>query len=314
MRSWLLLATAASLAAAPAAAQDANFLFPPDVVEARLHDTQLRIIDARGSRAPGDRTMRVALDLGGDTTLLAKLAKAVPGASTFNNEPRYEMAAWAVQKLFLGPDEYVVPPTVMRAVPTDWLREYDESAAPTFDGTGSTLILLQYWLLQVTPEGVWDKDRLETDSVYARHVANLNILTYLIRHNDSNKGNILISTYDANPRLFSVDNGLAFGSELSDRGYEWRSMRVRRLPRATVERLRAITDADLQSLGVLVQFGRQGAMLAPAPIGPNLNPRRGVRNEDGIVQLGLTVREISDLASRLRRLLKDVDDGKFEVF
>lgn len=314
MRSLLPLAAAAALVAAPAAAQDANFLFPPDSIEAHLHDTQLRIIDARGSRAPGDRTMRVALDLGGDTTLLAKLAKAAPGASMFNNEPRYEMAAWAAQKLFLGPDEYVVPPTVIRVVPTDWLLQYDDEAAPTFDGTASTLILLQYWLLQVTPEDVWDKDRLDSDSVYARHLANLNILTYLIRHNDSNKGNFLISTYQANPRVFSVDNGLAFRSERSNRGYQWRTMRVKRLPHATVERLRAINDADLATLGVLVQFERQGSMLAPAPIGPNLNPRRGVRNEDGIVQLGLTDGEISDLASRLRSLLKDVDEGKFEVF
>jgi hypothetical protein len=310
----LLLATAASLVAPPAAAQDANFLYPPLLIEARLRDAQLNLIDARGARAPGDRTMRIALDLGGDTTLLAQLAKAAPGASTFNNEPRYELAAYAIQKLFLGPDEYVVPPTVIRAVPTTWLRKYDEEAASTFDGTASTLIVLQYWLLSVTDEDVWDRDRVRSDTVYARHVGNLNILTYLIRHNDSNKGNFLISTYAANPRVYAVDNGLAFRSELSDRGYEWRRLRVERLPHATVARLRAISDQDLESLGVLVQFEEQGGLLAPVPVGPNLNPSRGVRHEDGIVQLGLTRAEIGDLRSRLQSLLKDVDEGKLTVF
>jgi len=314
MRALLLLVTTATLAAPPAAAQDANFLYSPDLIEARLRDAQLNLIDARGARAPGDRTMRIALDLGGDTTLLAQLAKASPGASTFNNEPRYELAAFVIQKLFLGPDEYVVPPTVIRAVPTDWLRRFDESAAPTFDRIPSTLIVLQYWLLQVTDEDVWDRDRARSDTVYARHVGNLNILTYLIRHNDSNKGNFLISTFAANPRVFAVDNGLAFRSELSDRGYEWRRFRVDRLPRATVERLRAITDEDLEALGVLVQFEQEGPLLARVPVGPNLDPRRGVRHQNGIVQLGLTSREISDLASRLRNLLKDVDEGKMAVF
>ena len=36
MRALLLLATAASLAAPPAAAQDANFLYPPRLIEDRL--------------------------------------------------------------------------------------------------------------------------------------------------------------------------------------------------------------------------------------------------------------------------------------
>jgi hypothetical protein len=246
--------------------------------------------------------------------LLAKLAKAAPGASTFNNEPRYEQAAFVVQKLFLGPDEYVVPPTVIRVVPTDWLRQYDETAVPTFGGTEETVILLQYWLMQVTDERVWDRDRLESDTVYARHIANLNILTYLIRHNDANEGNFLISTYEDDPRVFSVDNGLAFRSEASNRGYEWRNMRVKRLPHATVERLRAMTAGDLEALGVLAQFERRGPLLVPVPAGANLDAGRGVRNRDGVVQFGLTGREIADVASRLRNLLKDVDEGKLTVF
>jgi len=202
----------------------------------------------------------------------------------------------------------------MRAVPTDWLRRYDAGAESTFRETVSTLILLQYWLMQVTPEGVWDKGRLERDSVYARHIGNLNILTYLIRHNDANEGNFLISSHEANPRVFSVDNGLSFRSQASDRGYAWRNLRVERLPRATVERLRAITPERLQALAVLVQFEHQGLMLAPAAAGANLDPGKGVRAQDGMVQLGLTEREIRDVEARLRSLLADVDQGKIKLF
>ena len=314
MRRVLLAMASSLLACAPVLAQDANFLLRPDTIEIRLRDAPLQVLGARGSRAEGDRTYYITLAFEDSSVLGAKLAKASPGASTFNNEPRYELAAFVLQKLFLGPDEYVVPPTVIRAVPTDWLRRYDSGAQPTFEGLASTLILLQYWLMQVTPEDVWDKDRLARDSVYARHVGNLNVLTYLIRHNDANVGNILISTLESNPRLFSVDNGLAFGSEVSNRGYAWRNLRVDRLPAATVERLRRIAPEQLQALGVLVQFERLGPMLVPVAIGDNRNPGRGVRDVDGVVQLGLTEREIRDVQSRLRRLLEDVDEGKIRTF
>ena len=46
-----------------------------------------------------------------------KLRRAEPGAEDFNNRPRYDLAAYELQKLFLEPAEYVVPPTALRFVP-----------------------------------------------------------------------------------------------------------------------------------------------------------------------------------------------------
>lgn len=300
---------------APARAQDANFLLPIPELEALLRDGQLNVIDWRGSRAEGDRTQRVALRFEDSTIIVVKWARAAPGASAFNNEPRYEVAAYEIQKLFLEPDEYVVPPTILRAVPLDWLRSHDATARPTFDDAASVLVVLQYWLLGVTNERFWDEDRFDHDGVYARHLANMNVLTYLIDHADENTGNFLIARDSTNPRLFSVDNGVAFRSQPSNRGDAWRDLRVDRLPASTVARLRTITREDLdRTLGVLATFAVAEGMLMPVAATDNVGRDRGVRRAEGRVQLGLTRKEIDDVHRRLGRLLDRVDSGKIGTF
>jgi hypothetical protein len=302
-------------AAQQATTRDANVLFPIPVIEQRMRFDSLVVIDVRGSRAEGDRTQRVVLTYPDSSTMLIKWAKSAPGGSAFNNEPRYEIAAYELQKLFLDEDDYVVPPTLARAVPVDWFRRFDPEATPTFDDVNSVVLVMQYWLSSVTNEGFWDRKRFDTDTLYARYLANFNILTHLIRHSDSNSGNFLISQYDGKPRVFSVDNGVSFRSDESNRGFEWRELRVNRLPRATVERLRAITPEDLQrTLGVVAHFDRAGDQLVLGQPGENFNPGRGVRRSPAAVQFGLTASEIRDVENRLRRLLQRVDQGRIQVF
>ena len=67
-------------------------------------------------------------------------------------------------------------------------------------------MLLQYWLNQVTVLAEPDTARLRAEPRYAWHMGNLNILSYLIRHSDSNVGNFLVSVDTGNPRAFAVDN------------------------------------------------------------------------------------------------------------
>ena len=312
---YLALVFATFLASAPAIAQDGNILLPAATIETLLRNEPFQIIDRRGSRFESDRTQRVALSFNDSTVLLVKWAKAAPGASTFNNEPRFELAAYELQKLFLPESEYVVPPTVSRVVPLVFYRTLDANISPTFENTKSVLVVLQYWLAQVTGKNVYDEKRFEADDKYARHLANTNLFSYLVRHSDSNAGNFLISTDSTNPRVFAVDNGVAFSSIESDRGKEWREMRVRRIPATTVERLRKVTLQDLQNaLGVVAQFEIQGTELIPVAATANINANRGVRKEGNIVQLGLTTREINDLDSRIRWVLKKVDDGSFKTF
>jgi hypothetical protein len=301
---------------ARAAAQDGNYIMRVDSIEARLANGTLNIIDFRGSRAQGDRTQRVTVMFPDSMVMVAKLAKAPVNGSAFNNEPRYELGAYEIQRLFLDPDDFVVPPTVLRAEPLAWLRQHDNSAEATFSqAANSVVVILQYWLLQVSPENIHDRNRERSDSVYARHLGNFNIFTYLIRHNDSNVGNFLISGNQEKPRVFSVDNGLAFESEISDRGYVWRNIRVERLPRATIERLRTITPERLrEALGVLAQFEIRAGQLIAVEKTANLDANRGVRRSGTSVQFGLRESEIRGVESRLRNLLKDVDEGKIRVF
>lgn len=299
-----------------AADQDGNIRLHPDTIEARLAGADFRLVQAKDTRFEGDRTQQAMLDFAGSEPMLVKWARAPRGGGSFNNRPRYELAAYRLQRLFLEPHEHVVPPTVVRSFPLAWYRsEMERSAQETFRGTGQVLVVLQYWLWGVTAEGVYDEDRFRRDTLYARHLANLNVFTYLARHNDSNEGNVLLSEDPENPRVFAVDNGLSFDSERSNRGTDWRRLRVDRVPRSTVERLRALTrDRLRRELGVLAQLERRDGRLVAVEPGPNLDPGDGIRRRDGVLQLGLTEGEISDVWERLERLLERVDSGDVDVF
>jgi hypothetical protein len=296
-----------------ASGQYENIVLPVDTIERLLRYEDYEIASFRDNRQPGDRTQIAVLAYPGYMPLRVKWAAAPRGGDSFNNRPRYEIAVYELQKLFLDEEDYVVPPTVARVVPLD---EYPREGAvlTTFSGIDGVVILMQYWLSNVSGEDVYDEDRLESDSVYARHLADMNILTYLVRHADAGPGNLLISTVAASPRVFAVDNGVTFG-EISNRPDDWQRLRVDRLPRRTVERLRGISEEDLQrALGVLVQFEVRGGQLVQVEPTGNLSPGDGVYSRNGEVQLGLTSGEIESVYRRLESLLEDVDEGKVGIF
>jgi hypothetical protein len=308
------LALAAMLTPAAAAAQDPNFHLPIPDIEEHLRDLPFEIVDWRGSRAPTDRTQAVVLQFEDASVIRVKWANAPPGGAAFNNEPRYEVAAYEIQKLFLDLDEYVVPPTVLRAFPAEWVAQQIPGTPRTFGEAASVVVALQYWLFNVTPSGFWDPSRAEHDSLYARHIGNMNLLTYLIRHGDSNVGNFLISSAE-NPRVFAVDNGVAFRALPGDRGHDWRDLRVGRLPASSVERLRGLTIHDLErALATLAEYRVVDGRLVPVTPGENLSANRGVRRRGGRVQLGLTAREIADIDRRRRTLLERIERGEIETF
>ncbi|MDH5175563.1 MAG: hypothetical protein OEW50_02290 [Gammaproteobacteria bacterium] len=301
-------------AALPAAAQDANITKPIDELERLLAAEPLVITSAEISRpkAKGDITLKADVSFGGAPPLRVKLRKAEPGADTFNNVPRYDLAAYELQKLFIPPAEYVVPPTALRMVNLADFQKYQPDVKRTFSGADQVLAVVQYWLSDILVlADVYKADRFESDPVYARHIGQLNVLTHLIQHRDSNAGNFLIGKAEQGARVFSIDHGVAFASIDSDRGEAWKDMRVTKLPADTVAQLRTITMPVLeQRLGVLAQWKLEGNKFVPAPLGPSLSVHRGVRREGMDLQMGLTRAEIQAIYRLLTKLLARVDAGE----
>jgi hypothetical protein len=300
-----------------AAAQDANVTRPVAELEQLLAAEPLVITHAEISRpnAKGDITLKADVSFGGSPPLRVKLRKAEPGADSFNNVPRYDLAAYELQKLFLDPAEYVVPPTTLRMVPLADFAKYSPGVKPTFLGADQVLAVVQYWLSDIkVVADVYDPVRFAADPLYARHIGQLNVLTYLIRHRDSNLGNFLIGKAEVGARAFSIDHGVAFASEDSDRGELWKDIRVDRLPADTVSRLRQITPQVLADrLGVLAQWRLEGPAFAPVASGTSLSGLRGVRRKGNDLQMGLTNTEIRSLYGRLTELLERVDEGKLRL-
>ncbi len=326
LSSMLLLAL---IAPAPVSGQDSNIIVPVAEVEERFRSQSFEVLNMPTSRGlPSERTYAPTVRFEDGAMLQLKFAPAPPGGEVFNNRPQYEIAAYELQKLFLDEAEYVVPPTVARCFPFDFVQQAIDKAPnrnsiedprPTFDEWRMSLVVLQYWLWNIDiaeRNDIRDRQRLEEDETFARHAGNFNLLTYLIRHNDSNVGNFLISTDPENPRLFSVDNGLAFSNEESDRGTYWRELRIERFPAASIERLRSVTLEDLHAtLGVVAHFqlGPDGNFIQVDGT-ENLAPNTGIRRTPTVLQLGLRASDIRNLHRRLGRLLRDIDNGKYEVF
>jgi hypothetical protein len=297
-----------------ASAQDLNLTRPAADIEHELATAPFRIVAAEISRpkAKGDITLKAELSFSGQAPYRVKLRRAEPGAEDFNNRPRYDLAAYELQKLFLEPAEYVVPPTALRFVPLAELQPYAAAAKPTFRGSDEVLVVLQFWLQEVKlAADLYDPALFVVDLGYARHLGQLNVLTWLIEHGDSNLGNFLISRAEQAPRVFSVDNGVAFAYNESDRDHAWKDLRVPRLPADTVARLRAVTPAQLQEqLGVLAQWRLDGGRWLAVDASANLDKRNGVRRAGDVVQIGLREGEIEQVGRRLKRLLERIDKGE----
>ena len=173
------------------------------------------------------------------------------------------------------------------------------------------------WVTNVrSPEHIYDAERFARDKRYAYHMANMNLLTYLINHQDAQSSNFLISTDPKNPRIFVVDNGLSLGSSWHNIfARQWNEIRVPALPRKSIERLRKVTQGDLNRLGVLAQMDADAnGILRNVNPRENLRPKVGSRVSPNTVQIGLTMAEIIMIQKRLQRLLKKVDEGTWALF
>ena len=255
---------------------------------------------------------------GGERVVFRAKWKLAPlGGQGFNNRPQKEVAAYEAQKLFLDEPEYVVPPTVLHCMPIEKHNRSLGRVEPTFPQTGCVFGIYSYWLENVTPEGALDLERAGTDPLYRDALARLNLLTYLIGHRDPKHSNFLVSKDPDQPRVFVIDNGLAFS------GYrnlftlywgDWGKIRVPMLRRVDVERLRGVTRADLDKLGVVAEFASEDGSFVAVDPGEPLDVSKSVRVSDDAVQFGLTLEEVDAIEERVRKLLERVDAGEIETY
>ena len=243
-----------------------------------------------------------------------------PDLDGVNNSPRRELAAYAVQTLFLEPEDYVVPTTVARCSPMERWRAFHTDGEPQLPRSDCILVVAALWLDDVTvPEIVYDKARFLEDPVYARYLADFNLFAYLVDHRDGRSGNVLVSKEEDRRQVFAIDNGISFGPSWPFYNWlvpNWNVLRVAALRRESVERLRRIEREDLDSLLVVQELRDDGTgHYFDVEPGRSLDDDRGAVARDGIVQFGLTDDEIGDLWHRIHgTVIERVDQGDIPVF
>jgi hypothetical protein len=316
-RCLLISALLTGLSSAQPVGAKGNIPLPVDELVRRLGHEEFEVLSSKrtGKGTTGARKLKLRFEEDGFE--LDVKWKAAPAKEGWNNSPRREIAAYLVQGLVFDPDDYVVPPSALRCIPLSEYREVAPKPPPGVGKDNCVFGLLSVWMQNVKqPKKLLDKKRFGRDPAYSRRVADLNILTYLIRHQDSRKSNFLISKVQGNPQLFVIDNDITFQAEFRNPFVRhWTEIVVPALPRESIERLRRVEPSQLEHLGVVSEFARDGqGVWNYADPSPNWDPAKGVREQPDAFQFGLKRAEIDDLAMRIRKLLAQVDEGKIELF
>lgn len=241
------------------------------------------------------------------------------------NESRKELAACAVQKLFLGDSEIVAPPTVARCFALSEYRAFVPNEKATFDGIDCVFGFASYWLedivsvgaarerkLLVQGTGILDLQRFGRDVEYRTSLARANLLTYAINHGDAHDGQFLLQSTSRGFRAFVVDNSIAFQSIKNPMllfREDWSQIQVPWLPQPAIERLSKLGDEDYASLANVAELERRGAGLVPARHkSPTIHSDGSAISWNGEhLRVGLTANEIDLVKSRIRALLARPD-------
>jgi hypothetical protein len=242
------------------------------------------------------------------------------------NEPRKELAAYAVQHLFLDETELVVPPTTAHCFAGPQYRHFDPKARPSLPGADCVLGFLSYWLedaksvksarktgLWGRGRGVWDARRYKRDRANRDSVSNGNLLTYLIHHGDAHDEQFVLQASPRGLRAFVVDNSIAFRSIKNPMlllREDWSSIQVPALSAKAIARLKALTPADFARLGNISELAlRDGTLVPISPSEPLVSDGTTMTWNGSHLRIGLTSGEIQLVAARTRDLLsrKDLD-------
>jgi hypothetical protein len=319
-----------ALSSAPKPKPGHNWPLPPTILPQVLAEGDLDIIEVKAIGTGVTKPYRITAKVPQYEVTVTFKWKAVPASGDHvNNSPRKEIVADLIQRWFLVPDDYVVPTSALACAPIEVFSKYEPNAQPNIAGTRCVLGNSSAWMKNVTfPEEngiphpfctplIYDEKRFLNDANYAHSLSNMNLLTYLIKHQDGRCGNFMISTDPSNYRIYSVDNGISFDN-FWYRNYgaaSWESIYVPAFRKEAIDRIRKLTRKDLDSLGVAVEMrADEDGILRIVPDGENMDPSKGARITPGRVQFGLTESEIDGLEQRIKALLDAVDDGKLGTF
>jgi hypothetical protein len=302
----------------------------PAEVEGWLADPALEILGADEPPAGIQGVMVLTVRRPRPTPIVFRAKWRAHYTTTARNSPRRELAAYAVQKLFLEPGEYVVPPAAAHCFPlAEYRKMVSRAADPTFAEVPCVYGILSYWLEDVQSladarEAGWfhgqyrhafDPQLYAANPAYRDSISRVGMLTYIIGHADSHAKNFVITTDSAAPLVYSVDNSLSLGLKKNpklDETHDWSELKVPSLPEAAVERLRKSVDR-LDELGVVTELEPRNGGLVAAERPRGQPSADGMEWVDGTLRVGLSVSEIGDLKVRIALLLQWVRQGAIRL-
>ncbi len=283
-------------------------------VVARLERDPVTVVSERDAGGGVTGARRFTLRFADGEEIDVKWKRVPGGMDGWNNSPRKEIAAYQVQRLFLDPSDHVIPTTVLRCVPLEVFLD----PPPPHPADGHCVLgVLEVWVHDAQiPDEIYDAQRFEKSPSYRRHMADLNLVTYLIDHHDGRDANFLLSNDAEDRRVWSIDNGISFGAPVPNfLVRNWNTIRVPALRREPLERLRALPDDAFDALAVVAEMerGEDGVYRHVAP-GRSRDADAGATLGGGRLQLGLSGDEIDAMEDRLEDLLERVEDGKLQTF
>ena len=301
--------------------------------EALLRRNDLEILSVASTESGVQRARVLTLRSGGSKPVTFRAKWRAHTTTTARNSPRYELAAYEVQKLFLTPREYVVPPAAAHCFPIELYRaRVDRNAKPTFLGSECVYGILSYWLEDVESipdaqkagwfhgqhDHVFDPVLYARDRVYRDSLARVNLLAYVIGHGDSHSRNFVIARSRSKNThyVYSIDNSLSFSMAKNPnlaKRHDWSVIRVPALPRSAIDRLRA-ADERLASLAAVAVLRRDDRQLVTSSERSSLATTDGIDWTGDRLVVGLTPPEIDRMHVRITALLSRIDKGQIPLY
>jgi hypothetical protein len=243
------------------------------------------------------------------------------------NEPRKELAAHAVQRLFLDDDELVVPPTVAHCFPLSDYRRFAPDEKSSFAHVDCVLGFASYWLEGVkTVEaaededwiekdtGILDEELFDEDALYRASVTRANLLTFLINHGDAHGKQFMLERTPRGLRTYIVDNSIAFLSIKNPMlllREDWSKIQVPALSKPAIARLKALSERDVARLATIAELelhGQQLTLARGSGAHSQHEPDGSAMSWAGArLRIGLTRSEIELVSARIRELLTRPD-------